>query len=88
MKKSLQLVSWNTMKQGKPKNNRWFLSDTFYPPDAEAFRTKQTLHRIYNLGFFKGNKERAEKSSPCPHLPNNCSFWRKEVLRKKLMIEQ
>lgn len=64
-KKCLQLVSWNTMKQGKAKNNRWFLSDTFYPLVAEAFKTKQTFHRIYNLGvFFKGNKERAERAFP------------------------
>lgn len=64
-KKTLQLVTWNTMKQGKLKNNHWFISDTFYPLVAEAFKTKQTLHRICNLGgFLKETRKGQKRLSP------------------------
>lgn len=43
-----------------------FFSDTFYHLVVKTFKTKQTLHRICSLGvfwgFFRGNKERAERA--------------------------
>lgn len=65
-KKCLQLVSWNTMKQEKAKKTCWFVSDTFYPLVAETFKTKQTLHRMYNLGFFLKETRKGQKGLSPP----------------------
>lgn len=67
MKKSLQLVSWNTMNQGKPQSNRCVFSDTFYHLVAKTFKIKQNKHSTGYVAwvfgdFFRGNKEREERA--------------------------
>lgn len=76
MKKSLQLVSWNTMNQGKPQSNRWFFSDTFYHLVAKTSKTKQNKHSTgYVAWVFWVFLEEARKGQKGLSFPsNNCSF--------------